>query len=230
VLDPPYLRTCVPCAALHSWEVPFRLGAFYGGLELQPGTSPPVLRRISGWPRAEPGPAPDPLAAPEHLQVIRSYLRLLGPATPRDVAGFLDAPLSEIKAHWPADAVEVRVDGRRAWSLGELPDVSVDPGLVRLLGPFDLLLQGKDREVLVTDRDRARTLWPTLGRPGAVLSGTRIVGAWRPKASGRKLALRLDAWESIGAGLRSGIEEQAAALAGHRGLTFAGVQEEQRRG
>ena len=58
-LDPPYLRTCVPCGATHSWEVPFRVGALYGGLELEPGTSPPVLRRIPGWrPAAGPGDRP----------------------------------------------------------------------------------------------------------------------------------------------------------------------------
>ena len=82
-LDDPYLRYCVPCGAVHAWEMPFRLGALYGGLELEPGTSPPVLRRIPGWPRRTPGPADDPLAAPEHLQPIRNYLRFLGPATPQ---------------------------------------------------------------------------------------------------------------------------------------------------
>ncbi len=60
-----------------------------------------------GWPRRKAGPADDPLAAPEHLQPIRNYLRFLGPATPNDVAAFLDAPVAEIKAHWPEDAVEV---------------------------------------------------------------------------------------------------------------------------
>ena len=63
-LDPPYLRYCGACKATHSWEVPFRIGALYAGLELEPGTSPPVLRRIPGWPRRAPGPAPDPMAAP----------------------------------------------------------------------------------------------------------------------------------------------------------------------
>jgi hypothetical protein len=45
-LDPPYLRYCGACKATHSWEVPFRISALYAGLELEPGTSPPVLRRI----------------------------------------------------------------------------------------------------------------------------------------------------------------------------------------
>ena len=97
----------MPCQAIHAWEVPFRISALYAGLELEPGTSPPVLRRVAGWPRRAPGPAEDPMAAPEHLQPIRNYLRFLGPASPQDVATFLDSPVAEVKAHWPDDAVEV---------------------------------------------------------------------------------------------------------------------------
>ena len=39
LLDPPYVRYCRGCEATHSWEVPFRIGALYAGLELEPGTS-----------------------------------------------------------------------------------------------------------------------------------------------------------------------------------------------
>jgi hypothetical protein len=222
-LGPPYLRTCVSCAAVHAWEMPFRLGALYGGLELEPGTSPPVLRRIPDWPRRLAGPAPDPMAAPRRLQVIRNYLRFLGPATPQQVAGFLDAAVADIKVHWPEDAVEVSVDQKLAWSLADPGQPSVDSTLVRLLGPFDLLLQGQDRQLLVPDNARRKALWPTLGRPGAVLSGTAVVGVWRPKAAGKKLSVRLGAWSRLSAAVRSRIEQQAALLAEHRGLTFAGV-------
>jgi hypothetical protein len=171
-LDPPYLRYCRACKTTHSWEVPFRVGALYAGLELEPGTSPPVLRRIPGWPNRKPGPAPDPIAAPESLQPIRNYLRFLGPATPNDVAAFLDSPVAEIKAHWPADAVEVSVDGRQGWILGEAGGIEHDRELLRLLGGFDLFLQARDRDLIVPDTSKHKALWPILGRPGVVLSGT----------------------------------------------------------
>jgi hypothetical protein len=225
VLEPPYLRDCASCGALHAWEIPFRTGAFYAGLELEPGTSPPVLRPIPSWPERRPGPAADPAAAPERLQVIRNYLRFLGPATASDVAGFLDASVADVKAHWPADAVEVSVEGRKAWSLGE-PEVAVEEDLVRLLGGYDLLLQGRDRSLLVPDKSRHKALWPTLGRPGAVLVGAGIAGIWRPKATGKKFTLRLTAWSPLSQQVRARIEEQAAALAEHRGLTFVGAVEE----
>jgi hypothetical protein len=226
LLDPPYLRYCGACKATHSWEVPFRTGALYAGLELEPGTSPPVLRRIPRWPRRAPGPAPDPLAAPESLQPIRNYLRFLGPATPNDVAAFLDSPVAEIKAHWPDDAVEVSVAGRRVWMLGEVGDIEQDHDLVRLLGGFDLFLQGKDRDLIVPDVGRHKELWPILGRPGAVLHGTEIIGSWRPKTAGGEFTLRLSLWTALSKRIRGQLEIQAERLAAHRGLQLAGIVEE----
>ncbi len=49
-----YLRYCRPCGATHCHEMTFRLGALRGGLELAPGTSPPVC---SGSPATVPWPA-----------------------------------------------------------------------------------------------------------------------------------------------------------------------------
>ncbi|MBX6388965.1 MAG: winged helix DNA-binding domain-containing protein, partial [Frankia sp.] len=50
VLDQPYLRHCRPCNAIHPYEQLFRLSALRAGLELELGTSPPVLRPIPGYP------------------------------------------------------------------------------------------------------------------------------------------------------------------------------------
>ena len=212
-LDPPYLRYCRSCKATHSWEVPFRIGALYAGLELEPGTSPPVLRRIPGWPRRAPGPAPDPMAAPASLQPIRNYLRFLGPATPKDVAAFLDSPVAEI-------------DGRPGWILGEVGDIERDRELLRLLGGFDLFLQGKDRDLMVPDASKHKTLWPILGRPGAILSGTEIVGTWRPKTAGREFTLRLQLWNTLSKLNRKRLDLEAERLAAHRGLELAAIVED----
>ena len=224
-LDEAYLRYCAPCGVMHAPEQAFRLAALYAGLELEPGTSPPVLRRVKGWPRREPGPAPDAMSAPSHLQPIRNYLRFLGPATPADVAGFLDTSVAEVKALWPEDAETVEVDGKRLWWLGgEAPEV--DPALVRLLGGYDLLLQGRDRDLLVPDRSRHKALWPVIGRPGAVLVGADVVGMWRPKAAGGRFTLRLTLWDKLSKRARQALEQQAEQLAAHRGLTLKAVDEE----
>ncbi len=55
-------------------------------------------------------------AAPR-FDVVRNYLRFFGPARPKDAAAFLDAPVKEVTAHWPEDAVPVEVTGATgSWS------------------------------------------------------------------------------------------------------------------
>ncbi len=219
-LDKPYLRHCRPCRAIHTYEQPFRLAALQAGLELQPGTSPPVLQRIPDW----TGPADQ---VPDSLDAVRAYLRFLGPATPQQVAAYLDAPVKDVKARWPQDAVEVSVEGAHRWLLApDLPalessTVALDE--VRLLSPYDLFLQARDRELLVPDAGRRKQLWVVLGRPGAVLAGGGIVGTWRPRTSGRKLRLAVDAWSPLP---EQAVLVEGERLAAHRGVSFHGLTDD----
>jgi len=219
LMEAPFLRYCRACQATHVSEQPFRLAALRAGLELRPDTSPPVLERI---PRFAPGQA---AAVSKQHDPIRGYLRLLGPATPQQVAGFLDAPAKEVRARWPADAVEVTVDGQTRWVLAADQDrLAVGPAAVtRLLGPFDLFLQAQDRPLLAPDPARARTLWPRLGRPGAVLLDGEIGGTWRARRSGTRLALQVDPWTTLRAPARSAINEQAELLATFRQASLSKV-------
>ncbi|QSB15588.1 AlkZ family DNA glycosylase [Natronosporangium hydrolyticum] len=217
LMDPPYLRFCRPCDTTHLYEMPFRLAAVRAGLQLTPNTSPPVLAPIRRFsPAAEPGPDHD---------VIRGYLRLLGPATPKHVADYLDAPVKEVRGRWPDDVTEVTVAGERRWLLTEdVPKLAAGPvTLTRLLGPFDLFLQAKDRSLLVEQPARSKTLWPVLGRPGAVLVDGDIVGVWRPRQSSGTLNVQLDLWRRVSAQARAAIEEQAERLADYRGVTLGSV-------
>lgn len=245
-----HLRWCVPCGATHSYETTFRLAALQAGLELEPGTSPPVLRRVPGF-RAplyrHAGTTADP-----RFDVVRGYLRFLGPATARTVAGFLDAPVREVRAHLEgrlADAVvPVTVDGvpdavtAGGPVLALAPDADAlagaaerldatgwgddDGPAVRLVGPFDPYLQLQDRPLLVEDAARAKDLWRTLGRPGAVLADGEVVGTWRPRASGRRLTVRVGPWRRWPRAVRAAVEEQAGRLAAFRGATSVVVAEE----
>ena len=54
-LPEPYLRWCEGCGATHMYEMTFRLAALHAGLELEPETSPPVVRRIPRWPAGQVG-------------------------------------------------------------------------------------------------------------------------------------------------------------------------------
>jgi hypothetical protein len=219
-LGPPYLRECRPCQAVHTYEQPFRLAALRAGLELEPDTSPPVLRRIPRW----RGPA---AKVPEHLGPVRGVLHFLGPATPKLVAAYIDAPVGEVSARWPSDVTPVEVDGQRLDALADdVPALTAAEasGVVRLLGPFDLFLQGRDRELVVPDPAARKDLWRTLGRPGGVLAGDEVVGSWRPRASGKKLRLAVSIWD--GGDPPVGLDIEAQRLAAFRGLTFAGYVDE----
>jgi len=206
-MDRPYLRDCRPCNAVHIYEQSFRLAALRAGLELQPDTSPPVLQPIPGFAPAG--------TVPEHLDVVRGYLRLHGPATPQQVAAYLDAPVKDVQARWPEDAVEVHVDGARRWALAaDVDGLTAGPvHTTRLLGPFDPYLQTRDRSLLVPDEAQAKDLWRTLGRPGAVLVDGEIAGTWRPR-KGRRLDVQVELWGDVDV---SALEEQAARLAAVRG-------------
>ncbi|MEE6259767.1 winged helix DNA-binding domain-containing protein [Plantactinospora sonchi] len=218
VLPEPYLRFCRPCDATHTYEMPFRLAAVRAGLELRPDTSPPVLCPIAGFRPAA--------VAGERFDLVRGYLRLLGPATPRQVAGYLDAPVKDVKARWPEDVVEVTVDGEPRWLLARDQTVleSAEAAVTRLLGPYDLFLQARDRETLVADPAHAKELWPVLGRPGAVLVDGELVGSWRPRKSGRKFTVAVRPWRRLSSATRDAVAEQAERLAGYRGVTLSGVE------
>lgn len=233
-LDAPLLRFCRPCNATHAYEQTFRLAALQAGLELEPGTSPPVLRRI-------PGIRPTPYKrlgtrADTKFDVIRGYLRFFGPAPVRAIATYLDAPMADVTANLPDDVVEVDVEGRdtrtKRYALADDLDTlagaagsSASTGVVRLVGSHDPYLQLRDRDVLVADTPRQKDLWRTLGRPGAVLVDGEVAGTWRPRASGKSLTIQLDAWTPIKRTTRAAILHEAERLAAHRGLTLRAVDD-----
>ena len=233
LVDEPYLRSCRPCNAVHIYENPFRMAALQGGLELEPGTSPPVLHRIKGLKPPMYGCLGD--KAEPRFDVVRNYLRFYGPARIRDAAEFLDAPQADVGRAWPSDAVEVRIKGEAASSAraqrrfllpedartltGDAPAAKT----LRLLGPYDPYLQLRDRTVLVSDEKRRKALWPVIGRPGAVVANGDILALWRPRTSGQRLRLAIEPWTRFTKPLRAALEDQAERLAAHRGVALAGI-------
>ncbi|MET7668252.1 winged helix DNA-binding domain-containing protein [Micromonospora luteifusca] len=217
VLPEPYLRFCRPCNATHLYEMPFRLATTRAGLELQLDTSPPVLQRITGFRKVS--------APGDRFDLIRAYLRLLGPATPKQVADYLDAPVKDVKALWPDDVVEVTVDRevRSLLAADEEALESADGRSTRLLGPFDLFLQAKDRATLVPDAAHAKELWPVLGRPGAVLVDGELVGTWRPRKAGNTFTVAVQPWRKLPGPTRRAITDQAERLAAYRAVSLTGV-------
>jgi Winged helix DNA-binding domain len=205
---------CRSCQSHHVFESLFRLAALPAGMRLEPGVAPATLTPIGDWPGV-----PDRAAGTGEL--IRAYLRFLGPAGPADVAGFLGSTQADVRRIWPDDVVRVEVDGRAAW----LPRQQLDallgapaPRLVRLLPPSDPFLQARDRNLLLPDRAAQKALWKSLGAPGALLVDGEIAGIWRPRSNGRKLRLTIT---TFGGGLIPGhhaaVEAEAQRVADVRG-------------
>ena len=210
--------------------MPFRLAALQAGLELEPGTSPPVLRRI---PRLRaPGYAHLAGEADAQFDVVRNVLRFYAPASVHEVAAYLDAPVADIGAHWPQDVVEVAVTDGPATSHQQfvLADdaESLDGasggahGVVRS-GRSTATCSCATRALLVADEARRKDLWRTLGRPGAVVADGEVIGTWRPRTSRGALTVTVEAWSKITKRDRSRLDEQAERLAAHRGVPLAAV-------
>lgn len=209
-------RYCRVCKATHVSELVMRLGSLPAGLELQPGTSPPVLvprpraRRIDGVDL-------DALHA-----LVRAYLAMLGPATSADVAGYLGARRADLEAVWPDGLTEVLVDGRPAWLPADRVRTIRRPRraeVVRLLGPFDPYLQARDRDLIVPDKAMHKALWPVLGRPGVLLADGEVVGSWRPRGSGTRLTIAVESFVPLPAATRARVEAEAQRVAAVRAAT-----------
>jgi Winged helix DNA-binding domain len=214
-------RECRACKTSHISDSAMRSACLPAGLELQPGTAPPVLQRR---PRAKLPTKPD-LGALTAL--ARHYLALLGPATPAHVAGYVDGRRADVERAWPDELTEVRIGRSTAWLPADCVDAlqsAPPPDLVRLLGGFDPYLQARDRDLIVPDQAVQKALWPVLGRPGAVFVDGEVAGTWRPKTAGTKLTVQVEAFAPLPPGVWTQIEAEAERVAAVRGLRLGGVR------
>ena len=93
---------------------------------------------------------------------------------------------------------------------------------MRLLPPRDPYTQMGDRETIV-DQKYHREVWKTIGDPGTVLAGEKITGTWRPRKSGRKLAINIKTFNSLPVRDRKSLEAEADHIAPLRGASSVDV-------
>lgn len=217
VLPAGLTRWCRGCQATHIHEQLMRLVTLRAGVRLEPDVSPATLTPIDGW-RAVTDAA-DPAAC---TRVVQHYLRLHGPATVSDAAGFVSTTKSVGERMWPSDLAEVSLDGKRVFLARErIPALEnpPEPNFVRLLPPSDPLLQSRDRRTLVPDADNHKAIWRIIGNPGVVLADGDIVATWRAKARGRKaLEFTVSPLWTLRRATRSEVEAEASRVAAARGF------------
>ncbi len=162
-------------------------------------------------------PAPDVDPADARIELARRYLHVVGPGTPAAFATWAGISSALGPATFESMAGELLPV---ATPIGDASILASDepsflagvdpPATARLLPSGDtwFLLQGRDRELLVPDRDRRGELWPTRVWPGAVLVGGEVVGTWR-RAQAK---LTLNPWRRLSARERAAVEDEAASL------------------
>jgi winged helix DNA-binding protein len=211
---------CKTCRARHVAGNVWQHSGLAGGIEVESRGRDATLAPIDDAP-------PQPERNVGIGDLITTYLRLLGPATPLELGKYLGSTTAEIKKVWPDDLVELTVDGRRAWlphqSVGDL-EAAERPSGVRLLPPMDPLLQSRDRDLLVPSRDQQKQVWRVLGNPGALLLDGEIAGVWRAKMAGRRrVDLTVTPFVTLSAAQRARLDDEAAQVARGRGAAEATV-------
>ena len=104
--------------------------------------------------------------------VVADYYRTYGVGSASDVGTHVGTSAAAIRPALPDDLVPVTVDGARSSGPASLIDAvreADEPAareLVRLLPPFDPVLQPRDRAVLTSDQAEQKALWPALGARG----------------------------------------------------------------
>lgn len=212
---------CRGCGTTHVFDQVLRAAALPAGAAIEPGRSPLTLTPLPDW----PGPPSRMRSAGEYLM---RYLRLHGPAGMSEAGNFLGMSGEVAQRALPKGLAEVSVEGRKRWlpeaALADLRAAEPEP-IVRLLPRSDPYLQARDRNLLVADKARQKEIWRILGNPGAVLSGTEIVGVWRMKTSGRsRLQITVQPFQKLSAAVRKQIETEAQRVAVVRGRSEVEIE------
>lgn len=157
--------------------------------------------------------------------LVTAYLHHCGPATPADVAAYFAVSVADVRTAWPADTVELTVDGRVVTALAADED-SLHSGArargVRLLPPGDPWLQARDRAFLVPQEHHAK-VWKAISPPGAVLVDGEVLGTWRASTTGRRVEVTIEGFNRLPATVQEGLAGEAPFVAAGRGLTDARI-------
>jgi hypothetical protein len=162
-----------------------------------------------------PQPAVDPRDA--RLELARRYLHVFGPTTPESFAEWAGIPPRHGGSAFDAlrgSLTPVRTPVGDAWILTRdepaFRAAPRPPAQARLLPSGDayFLLQGADRQLLVTDANRRRALWTPRVWPGGLLVEGELVGTWRRAQE----TVTIQPWRHLSRAARDAVEAEAESL------------------
>jgi Winged helix DNA-binding domain len=150
-------------------------------------------------------------------ELARRYLHIFGPTTADGFgrwAGISRRSAANAFTSLEGSLLPVRTPLGEEWLLAEdettMRAAETAPAPARLLPSGDayFLLDGAERELLVSRADHRERLWTSRVWPGALLADGEIRGTWRRAQH----TLRIDAWGRLSRGTRDAIEAEARAL------------------
>lgn len=155
---------------------------------------------LEDWVGRQPEREPERALA----ELARRYLAGHGPATPADFAWWsgLEAPRARrgFQLIGP-DLAEVEVAGEPMWTLAPAPTADVPPHSARLLPAFDAYLLGyyRSRDLALDPRFASRIQAGGGWIHPAVLVDGLVVGTWRLRPRGQRLAVDVEPFEELAA-------------------------------
>jgi hypothetical protein len=196
------------------------------GLGKQPNAlryAAPTGRVVMRWDGARqptiwmvPAPAVDPSEA--RLELVRRYLHVFGPGRAEAFSEWAGIRLPRARRMFDALAgslTPVRTPVGDAWILTDDEEafrssIGGDVAPVRLLpsGDTHFLLQGADRELLVTDSERRGELWTPRVWPGAVVVKGEVAGTWRRAGA----IVTIQSWRRLSPATRQSVELEAESF------------------
>jgi hypothetical protein len=206
---------------LGSWGSALKPAAFRGRLCFGPGEGQKVrFTNPSSWLPEAAAFDGDPLA-----EIARRFLSAYAPATPADFgrwwAGGDGGKAGKLLAGLD-DAVEVDVEGTRAWALsGDVKAMAEAKGTgsIRLLPAFDPYLIGATvhAESLMPGPFKARVYRAQGWLSPVVLVDGRIEGVWSSEVKGRTVHVKVEPFVSLPARRKPNLRAEAEKLAGFLG-------------
>lgn len=193
--------------------------------------SSPTFTSFQNW----VGRPPEPLADGE-AQLVRKFLHCYGPAAREGFMSWLGCSRRQASRLWDAAAQEmepVAVGNKTRFMLSadmeRLTRAGDGGDRLLLLGPHDPYLDIRDKGVLLEEEALQKAVWKTVGNPGAVVKGGRVVGIWKTNTQKERLEVTMTVFEALQASEHRRLKELAEEYAAFRlaGLKRCEIKENQ---